>query len=145
MTPRARAYITIAGLRHLLVGAFCLAAPEQFRSSSYQPIKTALPAPESQALLWWGVMFVGTAMLAATAAVRGREGIARWALLASVLSSAVWAAGFVAGAIEGVLTGPTGPIIWTAVTLKDITMLRAPMRNPFEPVIRKALADTIVR
>lgn len=141
MTPRARAYLTIAAVRHTLVGSFCILTPHAFHSPGYIPIKHAIPAPPDQALACWGVLFIATGALAAHAAIRRQEGYARWALLASVVSSALWAAGFIAGLVQGQTGGPTGWVIWTAVTLKDITMLRAPMRNPFEPIVRKALAD----
>lgn len=141
MTPRARAYLTIVSLRHTLVGICCITIPGAFHSPGYLPIKHAIPVPAATALFCWGVLFVATGVLAAVAAFVGQEGFARWALLASVVSSALWAAGFIAGLVQGQTGGPTGWIVWSAVTLKDITMLRAPMRNPFEPIVRKALAD----
>lgn len=137
MTARARAYLLTAAARHIAVGVTCILAPGEFASPSYAAIKGVLPVDGTYAITMWGILFGATGLLCAFAAAAGRAGEARWALLASVLTSALWAAGFVA---ELRYSGaPTGPIIWTAVTIKDITMLRSPLRNPFEPVIRRAL------
>jgi small-conductance mechanosensitive channel len=143
MTPRARAYLLIAGTRHLLVGLACLLVPRSFSSPSYDAIKSVIPGVHpTQAIATWGVVFLATAILCLVAAVLGREGTARSALLASVVASALWSGGFIAQVAQHGLEIAVGAgIVWTAVTLKDLTMLRQPMRNPFEPVVRR-LAQT---
>lgn len=150
MTPRARAYLAILTVRHLLLGLTCTLAPQVFTAASYAKIKGALPVEPRMTIAVWGVLFLGAAVLAAWAAVRGQEGEARWALLASVVSNAIWAAGFIAYTVtefiayrEGRadLPNPTGAILWSALTLKDITMLRSPLRNPFEPVMRRVMSE----
>lgn len=141
MSLRARAYLIIAGLRHTALGICCILFPAAFAGPSYDAIKSALPVGPELSLQLWGLLFMGTALLAFVGAVLGREGEARWALLASVITSALWAGGFFAALRSGNLTGPTALVLCLAVTLKDLTMLRAPMRNPFEPLVRKVLAD----
>ncbi len=139
LTPRARAYMVIVATRHVLVGLVCIAAPGTFRSGSYSGIKQALPFGGDASLCAWGVMFAATGLLAAYAAWSAGEQPARFALLWSVITSAFWVGGFGAAWAAGDLAGWTGPIIWATVTAKDCTMLRSPLRNPFEPVVRKVL------
>lgn len=146
MTPRARAYMTIAAVRHLLLGAALILMPQAFQSETYNGIKDLLPLPPESALAGWGGIFLATGIFCSVAAALGRQGEARWALLASVLTTALWAGGFtvyvgVLWAQTGELVNPSGPIIWAAVCLKDITMLRNPLINPFEQLVRAAGTD----
>ena len=146
MTHRARAYLVIVGARCLALAVCCLAMPGSFRSPSYEVIKQVIPSPSAQAALAiWGVVFGVGAILAVVAAVAGNEDVARWALVVSALTSSLWVGGFFAAMFTGTLTGPTGPIVWGAVVLKDLTMLRQPLRNPFEPLIRKVADETSER
>lgn len=143
MTPRARAYMAICSVRHLLLGIALVAAPQAFKSQTYDGIKDLLPLPSDVALAGWGGIFIATGILAGVAALIGREGEARWALLASVLTTALWAGGFTVYVTAhwiqmGELVNPSGPLIWLAVALKDITMLRNPLVNPFEQLVRQA-------
>lgn len=146
MTKRARAYLLIAAVRHTLLGLACMLVPQGFTSDTYESIKGVVPLPPDHAIAGWGGLFLATGIFAAVAAWLGREGEARWALLASVLTSALWAGGFIVyigtvWAETGLLTNPSGPIIWTAITLKDITMLRNPLVNPFEQLVRSTVTE----
>jgi hypothetical protein len=142
MTPRARAYMVICAFRHLLIGIACFLAPQGFRSETYEGIKNLLPMPPDTAIAGWGGMFLAAGIFAAAAAWLGREGEARWALLASVLTTSLWAGGLTVYVVTlwcttGDLINPTGPLVWTALCLKDVTMLRSPLRNPFEALVRQ--------
>lgn len=146
MTPRARAYMAIAAVRHILLGIACILVPQGFRSETYDGIKDLIPLPPDTAIAGWGGLFLATGIFCAVSAWLGREGEARWALLGSVLTSALWAGGFIVFVATtwvdtGVLVNPSGPIVWAAITLKDITMLRSPLRNPFEELVRRAAAE----
>lgn len=138
MTPRARAYMSIVAARHVLVGLACIVLPDHFTSTSYDVLKGflgTLLSPD-QTLVAWGCAFVAVGSLAAYAAVTGREEPARSALRASVTTTALWAGGFLAVIFTGASAGWSGVIVWTALAAKDLTMLRDPLRNPFEDLVR---------
>lgn len=133
MTARARRYLAIASLRHVLIALTTWLAADQYRSSSFDQIRSILP-------LWcWGVVFAAAGSTCAVAALIGREAPARIGLILSAASSALWAGGFVAAYFAGQLSSPTGVIIWWAVTLKDLVVCEQPMRSPFEPLVRQVL------
>lgn len=141
MTPRARTYLVTAALRHLIIGAVCVFSPGGFTSSSYQGVTDALGwfRPEV-AIVVWGWLFIVSGIACALAAVTGREDAARIGLMLSVVTTACWGGGFLAAVVTGVSAGPTGAVIWIAVAIKDATMLRQPLRNPFEPIVQKVIA-----
>lgn len=146
MTTRARVYIGITAGRHFVLGWLCLLLPGSFASSSYAGVKAALPFSDpNHALQAWGLIFVATGLLLTYAAWSGQEGEARWALLVSICITALWVGGFLAALTTGDLIGPTHPVIWTAIALKDATMLRAPLRNPFENLTREVMAGDRAR
>lgn len=126
MTARARAYLTVAAVRHALIGVFALLMPLSFQSSSFLPLLDVAP-------LWvWGVLSVATGALSAAAAVQGGLNIARAALMLSATLTAVVAASLLIAVFTGQLSSPTGPIIWVAVALKDFIQCGDPLRSPFE-------------
>lgn len=135
MTGRAQLYLLIAGIRHFAIGLCCLLGPQWFTSSSFDQLK-ALPG----GLVGLGVAGVVVGVACALAAALRSVGLARSGLLASAVTTSLWAGGLFAALAQGNLTGPTGPIIWTAVTLKDLVICRQPLRSPFEPLVRDVLA-----
>lgn len=139
MTPRARAYMAICAGRHLLLGLACLLDPYGFTSGSFSGVKNFLHwfIPPDPMLRVWGVSFVVVGVLAVAAVMNGRAEIARWGLLASVIVSFCWVGGFIASIATGQSAGWSGVIVWAAIAGKDLTMLQEPLRNPFEPLIRK--------
>jgi len=141
MSLRARAYLGITAAFHLTLGSFCLLVPETFLSSSYEGLRHALPVPAGLALVSWGALFALVGTICAFAAVFGREPVARVALMMSVIVTGAVAGSFLASWMSGTLQGPTGPLIWLTLAFKDMTMLRNPMRNPFEPVVQRVLAN----
>lgn len=135
MTGRARVYLVIAALRHMLIGLCCVLVPETFQSSSFDPLRAILP------LRVWGFAFLAAAFVCTVAAIRRSEHLARLGLIMSGTTSAVWATGFLLAWVSGDLSSPTGPIIWWAVTLKDFVVCSQPMRSPFEPLVRAVRAE----
>src|SRR4051812_40143501 len=71
MTTRARWYLAIAGIRHLLVGSFALLLPGSFKSTSFIPIIAAAP------LWFWAVFSLGSSVACLGAAVTRSEPLAR--------------------------------------------------------------------
>lgn len=136
MTPRARAYMTICALRHVLLGLMCVIRPGDFTSPSYDGVKDVLPVPPDAALVTWGAAFLVIGAIAVWAAVNGSENAARHALTGSVVVTLMWVGGFIWSILTGSLVGWSGVIIWAALAAKDLTMLRDPLRNPFEDMIR---------
>lgn len=142
MSPRARFYMAVVAARTFALAVFCLVAPEDFTSQSYRGIIAALDELTTDtAIRFWGGVFLLTAIVALFATFTGREAEARAALILSIFGAGCWAGGFIAAMIGGYGAGPTGVVIWTAIVLKDASMLRQPLRNPFEPIARKVLGQ----
>lgn len=141
MTGRARGYLAIVAARHLILGSICVVHPEHFTSGSYEGIKDALPFVSGDgAMVSWGLIFIIVGILNVIPVLTGRETYARAGLLVNVVVTGFWVGGFIAAQIAGTSAGPSGLIIWASVLAKDSTMLRDPMRNPFEPIVRQMAA-----
>ena len=142
MTRRARVYMFTAAGRHLVVGACCAFYPQAFMSGTYLGITSAFSyLPMLHVIIIWGWLFIFTGIMCVMAGITGSEKAARTGLLLSVVTTACWGGGFLAAIITGVSSGPTGAVVWLALALKDATMLRQPLRNPFEPLVQKVIAD----
>lgn len=126
MTARARAYLAIAGTRHLLVGTFALIVPEWFRSTSFVPIVAAAP------LWFWGMFSIGAAIACIGSAATRSEPLARIGMAWSAVLTLLIGVGLLLSVFTGGLSSPTGPIIWLAVALKDFVVCAQPIRSPFE-------------
>lgn len=126
MTTRARWYLGIAGLRHILVGGFAVVAPQFFTSTSFIPIIAAAP------LLFWGSFSLGAGVACAGAAVTKSEPLARLGMAWSTVLTLLIGTGLLISVFTGQSTSPTGPIIWLAVALKDFVVCAQPIRSPFE-------------
>jgi hypothetical protein len=136
MTGRAQMYLTIAGIRHLAIGLCCLLVPWAFHTSSWRPLRALVPG----GLLTWGIAGCLTGLICLSAAGAKKEGWARAGLLSSAVITGLWAGALWSAVALGEASSPTGPIIWTAVVLKDLVVCRQPMRSPFEPIVREAIA-----
>src|SRR5690242_6031499 len=85
MTGRARAYLTIAAIRHLVVAVTTWTMTERFTSASFTQIRAIMP-------MWaWGFVFLGAGIACGLAALVGQETLARVGLILSATSSALWA------------------------------------------------------
>lgn len=131
MTPRARAYLAITAIQNGLLAYCCIAIPGTFRSSSFMPIISVAP-------LWvWGLMFCGSSAFSIAAAIAQRATLARIAMSWSAVAMGLVATGLVIAMINGMLTAPTGPIVWTALAAKDFVVCAQPMRSPFEALAQR--------
>lgn len=126
MTTRARWYLAIAGLRHLLVGAFALAMASSFKSTSFIPIVEAAP------LKFWAAFSLGAGIACGGAAITRSEPLARLGMAWSAVLTLLIGTGLLISVFTGQSSSPTGPIIWLAVALKDFVVCAQPIRSPFE-------------
>jgi len=126
MTARARWYLGIAGVRHLLVGAFALLMPEAFKSTSFIPIIEAAP------LWFWAVFSIGAGIACLGASLTKSEPLARLGMAWSAVVTLLIGVGLLLSVFTGQSSSPTGPIIWLAVALKDFVVCAQPIRSPFE-------------
>lgn len=133
MTPRARWYLVIAAVRHLLIGGFAIFAASSFQSPSFGPIISAAPLP------MWGVMFTVVAVGLGLGAWFKSARIARFGLMGSAATTFMVGVGLLLAYFTGDLTSPTGPIIWLAVAGKDFTVCADPLRSPFEDWVEEII------
>ena len=133
MTPRARWYLVIAGVRHLLIGVFAILAADSFRSPSFGPIIAAAPLP------MWGAMFLFVAAGLGYGVWRRSARIARFGLMGSAATTFMVGIGLLLAYFTGDLSSPTGPIIWLAVAGKDFTVCADPLRSPFEDWVEEII------
>ena len=126
MTARARWYLAIAGVRHLLVGGFAIMMPSSFKSTSFIPILEAAP------LWFWALFSLGAGVACAGAAASRSEPLARLGMAWSAVLTLLIGVGLLMSVYTGQSTSPTGPIIWLAVALKDFVVCAQPIRSPFE-------------
>jgi hypothetical protein len=144
MSKRARIYLLIAATRHVSLGIAALVSPDLFSGPAYSGIRDAMPGRPSSDIMRWGILFLCTGLLCTWAGIRGQDGLARWALLASVCTTALLAGGFIAVSLHGV-NAPTGLVGYLALLGKDLVQIRQPMRTPFEDVVRRVLARRSVQ
>lgn len=126
MTARARWYLAIAAVRHMLVGGFALLLPASFKSTSFIPILEAAP------LWFWAVFSIGAGLACGTAAATKSEPLARLGMAWSAVLTLLIGVGLLMSVFTGQSSSPTGPIIWLAVALKDFVVCAQPIRSPFE-------------
>lgn len=141
LTPRARAYLWISAWRHGTVGLSMILWPQLFTGPAFVSMKHIWPLPSRTALLIWGLIFFAACMFSMYTAAVARENPARVALIVSIMSSLIWAGGFASATYGGARLSPIGLIFSIALAAKDLTMLRDPLRNPFEPLLNKVLGD----
>lgn len=131
MSRRARAYLAVAGGRHLAVGATCLLMPGALATGTYVPLVSVAP-------LWlWGSLFLVVAVLCWLAATNGEESWARVSMAASATSTTVWAVGLLIAAVTGTLASPIPPALFCALALKDFIVCRQPLLTPFEAMLEQ--------
>lgn len=131
MTTRARIYLRIASIRHLLIGGFALAMPGSFKSASFLPILRAAP------LWFWAGLMIGAGVACMIAAIGKSEPMARAGMAWSATITLIVGVGFLLAVFTGELSSPTGPIIWLAVAAKDFVVCAQPIRSPFEGLIER--------
>lgn len=122
--PRARAYIAIVGVRHVAVGLYALIWPLSFTGQSLDSVRSIAPVPV------WGVMFLVIGGHALFVVVAGRELHTRLVLVASAAVTGAWATAFVLAGIQSRLSAPSIPIVWLALTGKDLVVAGMQLRLP---------------
>ena len=135
MSLRARVYMLILTLRHALIAFVCIALPHHLVSRAYAGIERAMPFFDGiQAFQAWGWAFAVIAALGAFSAYTRSATIAAVALGTSATLTVAWAGAFATSIIleQG---GLIGPIVFGALALKDLVMLRNPLRDPFESAV----------
>jgi hypothetical protein len=136
MTPRARAYLIIAGLRHVGIGVCAVAVASSFSSSSLRPLLEVMNLPT------WGFFLIIVGLSCLSAALMESEPIARAALVLSAAASATWTAGFLSAALNHELPNPALPIVFAALAAKDLVVCAQPLRSPFERLAQSLGDDT---
>jgi len=126
MTNRARWYLAIAGIRHILVGGFAMLMPLSFKSTSFIPIIAAAP------LWFWAIFSLGAGIACLGAGVTRSEPLARLGMAWSAVLTLLIGVGLLMAVFTNHSSSPTGPIIWLAVALKDFVVCAQPIRSPFE-------------
>lgn len=118
-----------------LLGGLTILLPAAFGSDIYPTFLLLIPHTLAPPLLVWGVMFVIVSILMGWGAVRGREGLARVALLSSTVVTAAWMASYVAAGLVVGLWAPASIIAWFGLVAIDLVMLRRPLTIPFEDLL----------
>ena len=132
MTPRAQAYLlATAVITHGPLAYYCAFHGDLFTATSYNTIRSVMP------LQVWAVLFVTAAMTCAYAAIRRSEIAARVGLILAASFTGMWAFGFIAAAVAGTISGPTGIIGWLSLVAKDLIVCSNPLRTPLEAVLRR--------
>ena len=135
MSPRARIYLGVLSARHVAMGLLAVLVPGNFISPAYAGVRDVpfLPTIATHHMLdIWGTAFLIIGSISIFAAFSQDSKPARWALLSSVVITALWVALIFVSVIGGSPIGYAGVILWSALAAKDITMLKNPLRNPFE-------------
>lgn len=136
MTTRARWYLTIAAIRHLLIAGLAIVVPWSFNSPNYDAIKDT-----AQGQLWlWGVIFAGAGLACWAGAATRRPRVARLGLMWSATSTLMAAVGFILAMLQmDGFIAPVGAIMFTAVAAKDFTVCADPLRSPFEEYVEDVI------
>lgn len=132
MSARAQAYLWIRATMSGLLGALIMFAPLAFVGDIYQTFLLLVPNSVAPTLVVWGVAFLALTALLIWAAARGREGLARIALLSSTIVTAAWMASYVAAWVVAGMMAPASIIVWGGLVAIDLVMLRRPLTIPFE-------------
>ena len=132
MSARARTYLWIRSAMSGLLGGLIMFAPLAFVSDIYTTFLLLVPNGVAPTLVVWGVGFLLLCAVLGWAAARGKEGLARVALLSSTIVTAAWMASYVAAWIVAGMMAPASIIVWGGLVAIDLVMLRRPLTTPFE-------------
>lgn len=141
MTTRARLFMTVVALRNAGIGVSLLLAQQQYGppNSAFILVRNAMPIPV------WGGLMIAIGLTAAYSAIVMSRRWATWAIGLSATISGTWMACFVMqyGILASTVGGmsPMLPILWGALTAKDLVIAAQPMRSPFEPLIQRLLHE----
>lgn len=116
----------------LCLGALIMFAPLAFVADIYTTFLLLVPYSVAPTLIFWGIAFLALCALLVAAALRGKEGLARTALLSSSILTAAWMASYVAAWLVAGMAAPASIIVWGGLVAIDLVMLRRPLTTPFE-------------
>lgn len=125
MTWRARAYLVVASLRHLILGGFMLVDPGSFSGPAFLRLWTIAPQA-----FWTFALLLGGLHLAVAASLRS-AGHARTALVISAAVNLMWAGAFGLVVLDGAAS-VMAVVLFTALAAKDLIVCAQPLRSPFE-------------
>lgn len=141
MTTRARVFLLVVAGRNTAIGISLLLAGRQYGAPnvSFELVRSAMPIPV------WGILMVAIGSVAGYSAAAASRGWATWAIALSATISGTWATCL---GIQFIQTmhipggmAPMLPVLWAALTAKDLVIAWQPMRSPFEPWIQRLLRE----
>jgi hypothetical protein len=133
MSWRARLYLAIAiGLYGICMGLACLNYQDRFTSVSFTVLKHHMP----YGMVGWGWSHLIVGCVGVYAALRGREGPARFALVAVAMLLAPWVHGLASAFVSEPTAPPTGVIGYGTLMCVHLIMLRYPLRTPFQDLLK---------
>lgn len=137
MTTRARLFLSVVAFRNVMLGICLLVAPEFFSA----PNRVFDLVRELAPLDFWGWVMVLIGAMATHAVLAESRSWARAAVYASAGVSGVWTASLTIQffTLSGTAPkmSPMLPLLWLALTCKDLILAWQPMRSPLESVIRR--------
>ncbi len=131
LSLRARAYLWSYTLANVVMGSLLVFVPTAFQSQSFGALRDFFPLPV------WGVVYLLVGAITCYGAYRGTERPARAALLANLMTTGGFFAGFTAAMIHNTSSSPSGPIAWGLLTVLNLIMLSNPLRTPFEDLVKE--------
>ncbi len=131
MSPRARAYLAIAGIRCVVIGFVLLCMGGDLAANVYPLTPTPL------AFAAWIALWTGIGLGNLSASVLSSQRIARFALVATATATAVWAASITVRVLEQPSSLVIAPLLWWALAFKDLVVARQPLYSPFEDILGK--------
>lgn len=141
MTIRARVFMTVVASRNSAIGVSLLAGGSQYGppNRAFELVRSAMP-------IWvWAVVMLLIGSTAGWSAVVMSRRWATWAIGLSATISGTWMAclaiQFASTAGTPGAMSPMLPVLWGALTAKDLVIAFQPMRSPFEPLIQRLLRE----
>lgn len=137
LSLRARAYLWSYTIANVLMGSALIFFPQTFQSQSFDALRQAFPLPV------WGIVYLAVAMVTFWGAFRGTERPARMGLLANLVTTGGFFAGFTAALIQNTSSSPSGPIAWGLLATINLIMLANPLRTPFEDLVKEITEEQV--
>lgn len=130
MSPRARAYLGIAGTRAIITAVILAVMGHDRMDTLYPYIMNPLPP-----LMWIAIWTVIGCLLIIAAGSRS-EKMATIGLILIATVTAVWAMGVTIMFLNEPLIGTVSAVIWWALVAKDFIQVRQPLSSPFEDLLK---------
>lgn len=137
LSLRARAYLWSYTIANVLMGLALILRPATFQSQSFDALRSLWPLPV------WGIIFLLVAAVTCFGAYQGTERPARAALLANLVTTGGFFAGFTAAMFANISSSPSGPVAWGLLTVLNLIMLSNPLRTPFEDLVKEITEEQV--